>query len=501
MSQPCSVLAFDLGASGGRAVIGELTREQGGEAKLSVHDIHRFPNEPVRAGKHFYWDILRLLHEIKTAFRKTFREGYRPASFGIDSWAVDFGLLDRNGELLGNPYHYRDPHTADLMEEVWERVGKNRMFAESGLQFMPFNTVYQLYAMKKADSPQLSQAETLLMIPDLLLYLLTGTKTAEFTNAFTTQLFRPDQRSWNTALMEELGLPAHILLHPLEPGTVVGVLSGDVCRELDIPPVPAVAVATHDTASAVAAVPALETPFAYLSCGTWSLLGTELPKPVLSPLAMEWNFTNEGGVNGTYRLLKNIMGLWLIQECKREWDAKGEELSFAELVRQAETAPAFESWMDPDDPRFLQPSRMPEKIRDYCRETLQKVPETKGEIVRCLMESLACRYRSVLERTEILSGQVFAGLHMVGGGIRNEMLCQMTANAIGRPVWAGPAEGSALGNIAVQFMACGALSSLEEARRVISRSFPVRTYQPLHAIQWDQAYRRFITVTRRENRS
>lgn len=500
MSESVTVLAFDLGASSGRAVIGRLEKGEGGAKRLSIEEIHRFPNEPVQVGNHLHWDILRLLHEIKTGIRKAVRQAGNIESFGIDSWAVDFGLLDENGELLGNPYHYRDSHTNGIMEEVCEKVGKERLFAESGLMFMPFNTVYQLYAMKKARSVQLAQAKALLMIPDLLLYQLTGVKTAEFTNATTTQLIRPDTRTWNTALLEALGLPQHVWQPPVQPGTLVGQLSAAVCQELDVPPIPAIAVATHDTASAVAAVPAQSSPFAYLSSGTWSLLGTELPRPALSPEALAWNFTNEGGVNGTYRLLKNIMGLWLIQECKRHWDAKGETHSFAELVRQAEAVPAFACLIDPDDARFLHPHRMPEKIQDYCRESGQQVPQTKGEIVRCILESLACQYRVALERTEALASCTFDKLHMVGGGIQNELLCQMTASAIARPVWAGPVEGSAIGNVLVQLIAHGAFADLQEARHTVAASFPHRIYMPQDRELWEQADGKFRSLLSRGQR-
>lgn len=496
MNKKLSVLAFDLGASSGRAMIGELN-DLDGKPVLSVREIHRFSNDPVQVGGHLHWDILRLLHEIKTGIRKAHREGVELLSFGIDSWGVDFGLLDKNGELLANPYHYRDPYTVGIMEELFESIGKERLFAEGGLQFLNFNSIYQLYAMKKMGKSALAQAETFLMIPDLLLYFLTGEKVSEFTNASTTQMVHPQTREWNVKLLQELGLPTHILLPLVQPGTIVGKLSASVCDELGVPAIPAVAVATHDTASAVAAVPASKSPFAYLSCGTWSLLGTELKAPVTTAQAMEWNFTNEGGVDGTYRVLKNIMGLWLLQECKRTWDANGEVHSFSELVELAQQAPAFASFIDPDDDRFMQPLHMPDKIREYCRETGQKVPETVGEITRCILESLACRYRETLERAEQLAGATFDGLHMVGGGINNRLLCQMTANAIQRPVWAGPVEGSAIGNMIMQFRAHGAFASLLEAREAIGRSFPYETYLPQDAEQWQNAFARFKEITRK----
>lgn len=491
-----TVLAFDLGASSGRAVVGELTGE-GAQTRLTVSEIHRFDNTPVQVGERLHWDILRLLHEIKTGIRKTIQAGYMPDSFGIDTWGVDFGLLDRNGELLGNPNHYRDSKNDGMMEEVVTALGKERLFQGSGLQFLTFNTIYQLHSLKKAGSSALDQAETLLLIPDLLMYFLTGEKVCEFTNATTTQLVHPQTQTWNEELLAELGIPKHLFQTPIHPGTRIGSLTNAVRSELgDIPAIEAIAVGTHDTASAVAAVPADRSPFAYLSCGTWSLLGTELPHPTLSPETLEHNFTNEGGVSHTYRLLKNIMGLWIIQECKREWDAAGKGHSFSDLVKLASAAPAFRSFIQPDDLRFLHPNGMVEKVRSYCRDTNQPVPETEGEVMRCIMESLALQYRAVLELTEQLAETAFAGLHMVGGGIQNELLCQFTSNALGRPVWAGPTEGSAIGNMMVQLISLGGFKDISEARACVRSSFDVKTYEPQDRAQWQQAYSDYCRIVR-----
>jgi rhamnulokinase len=486
-----SVLAFDLGASSGRAVVGRLA---GG--KLSVEEIHRFPNDPVQAGGRLYWDILRLYHEVKQGLLKTKSlKGEPIESVGIDSWAVDFGLIGRNGELLANPYHYRDHHTDGVMERVFQLVPQAEIFARTGLQFLQFNTIYQLYAMKEAGSPLLDQAESLLMIPDLLRYFLTGEKKSEYTNASTTQLFLAKERRWDTELMDRLGLPKQIFIDPVEPGTIVGRLSRSVCEELDLPAYQVIAVAEHDTGSAVAAVPASDRDFAYLSCGTWSLLGTETDQPALGDDALALNFTNEGGVNRTYRLLKNIMGLWLIQECRRAWEKEGRSISYAELLSEAEQVRPFRSLIDPDDDQFLAPQHMPRQIREYCAATNQPAPETPGEFMRCIMESLALKYRYVLTSTEQLSGKRFSGLHMVGGGINNTMLCQFTANAIQRPVWAGPTEGSAIGNVVVQLMALGKIGSLQEARAIIRESFPIVTYEPQDPAPWSEAYDRFVKLT------
>jgi len=494
-SRTACVLAFDLGASSGRAMIGELTDREGGALpRLELKEIHRFPNDPVQVGKHLHWDILRLLHEVKQGILKARQQGYDVQSLAIDSWAVDFGLIGRDGQLLGNPYHYRDHHTDGVMEQVTGRLGKERIFSSTGIQFLPFNTIYQLAALKQAGSEALRQADKLLMIPDLLRYFLTGEMKSEYTNASTTQLLQATSGKWDEGLLEALGIPAGLLLPPTASGTQVGRLTPEVCAELGVPPIPVIAVGEHDTASAVVAVPASDADFAYLSCGTWSLLGTELPHPVLTDQALTWNFTNEGGVYGTFRLLKNIMGLWIVQECRRAWEKAGQAVTFPELVKAAEQAEPFRSFIDPDDDRFLNPQDMPEQVREYCARTGQPVPDSMGEVIRCVLESLALKYRAVLEKTEQLAGKRFAGLHMVGGGIHNELLCRMTASALGRPVWAGPAEGSALGNVVVQYIALGLITDLREARAIIRESFPLNTYEPSAAAEWNAAYERFKTL-------
>ncbi|HZG55660.1 rhamnulokinase [Paenibacillus sp.] len=487
-----SVLAFDLGASSGRAVAGRL---EGG--KLVVEEIHRFPNDPVQVGGRLYWDILRLYHEIKQGIVKARQRGLDIRSVGIDSWAVDFGLIGANGELIANPYHYRDHHTDGMMEETFAKLSKASIYAKTGLQFLQFNTMYQLAALAKADSPALAAADKLLMIPDLLRYFLTGVMTGEYTNASTTQLLGAVSRDWDDELLAGVGVKRSLLPAVAQPGTVVGPLTPALQEELLVGPIPVVTVAEHDTASAVVAVPALDADFAYLSCGTWSLLGTELDRPVLTEQALAWNFTNEGGIGGTYRLLKNIMGLWLVQECKRAWDkAGGASHSFAELAALAAAAPAHAAYIDPDDDRFLNPSDMPSEIRAYCRETGQAVPDTEGEVIRCVLESLAMKYRLVLERTEALAGKTFGGLHIVGGGIQNELLCRLTANAIRRPVWTGPAEGSAIGNVVVQLIAAGDIAGLAEGRRLVRDSFGIATYEPEDAETWAAEYERFLRIVK-----
>ncbi|TYP76371.1 rhamnulokinase [Paenibacillus methanolicus] len=485
-----SALAFDLGASSGRAILGRLQ-----DGKIVTEELHRFPNDPVQVGDRLQWDLLRLYHEIKQGLLKAKHAGVEPASIGIDSWAVDYGLLARDGSLLGNPNHYRDRASEGMMEKLGEEIGEAEIFARTGIQFLPFNTIYQLTAQSRAGSPLLESASHLLMIPDLLRYFLTGERYHEFSNATTTQLYNPVSEQWDGALLGHIGVSETLFSPVLKPGAQAGVVQPSVREELGIGPIPVYAVAEHDTASAVVAVPALERSFAYLSCGTWSLLGTEIERPVITDEARALNFTNEGGFGDTYRLLKNIMGLWILQESRRAWERESKSFTFPELVQQAGEAPAFAAFIDPDDPSFMAPGDMPARIRQYCERTGQEAPQTPGAIVRCILESLALKYRYVLELTERLSGQRFGGLHMVGGGIHNTLLCQWTADAIGKPVWAGPSEGSAIGNLAVQWIARGDFKDIWEARSVIRDSFPVTTYEPGAGQAWEAAYEQFSRVT------
>ncbi|GLX71233.1 rhamnulokinase [Paenibacillus glycanilyticus] len=485
-----NILAFDLGASSGRAILGSLK-----DGKIVTEELHRFPNDPVQTGDRLHWDILRLYHEIKQGLLKAKHQGVQPVSIGIDSWAVDYGLIGSDGSLLGNPLHYRDRSSNGMMEKLQEELTSAEIFKRTGIQFLPFNTIYQLYAAKINQSPQLDSAKHFLMIPDLLRYFLTGEMYNEFSNASTTQLYNPLGQNWDEDLLQHLGLPKALFGQVLQPGSPAGFLQPSVQEELGLGPIAVHAVAEHDTASAVVAVPATDRSFAYLSCGTWSLLGTEVSEPVMTEEALRLNFTNEGGFGGTYRLLKNIMGLWILQECRREWERVGRNYSFPELVKLAGEAPAFQSFIEPDDPAFMAPGDMPSRVKEYCGKTNQPVPEEVGAIVRCILESLAFKYRYVLELTERLSGQQFKGLHMVGGGIHNTLLCQWTANAIGKPVWAGPAEGSAIGNLAVQWIANGEFADIWEARQAIRESFPVTVYDPNQTNVWNDGYGRYLALT------
>lgn len=486
-----STLAFDIGASSGRTILGHLDGDH-----LAIETLYSFPNTPVWMYKHMYWDILRLLHEIKQGLIATRLQGHQAIqSIGIDTWGVDFGLISQQGELLGNPYHYRDPHTSGIMDEVYQRIPPEELFTRTGIQFLPFNTIYQLYALKKAVSPLLDKTDTLLLIPELLRYFLTGERVSEWTVASTTQLCNPYMHTWDNELLERLGIPTHFFRTPVMPGTIAGKLLPSVAEEVGLPALPMIAVAEHDTASAVVAVPAEHEDFAYLSCGTWSLIGTETTQPVVNATALALNVTNEGGIDGTTRLLKNVTGLWLIQECRRAWKNEGKQFSYEDERALTEQAPPFQTFINPDDPMFMNPLHMPRQIQHYCRETGQHVPESEAEILRCITESLALRYRFVLDRIESLTQKHFAGLHIVGGGAQNTLLCQYTANALARPTWVGPQEATAIGNLVVQFIALGQIANLQHARRIVRNSFPIVTYSPVETEAWDRAYERFCQVT------
>lgn len=475
MSASAGYLAFDLGAESGRAVLGRFDGE-----RVALEEVHRFPNAPVRLPDGLHWDVLGIFAEMKEGLAKTARlvgeDGLQ--GIGVDTWAVDFGLLDRDGSLIGNPYHHRDKRTEGTLEEAFRRVPKEQIYRTTGIQFLRINTLYQLLAME--DSPLLEAGETLLMIPDLLNYWLTGEKACEYTNATSTQLYDLEGDGWATELMEGLSILARLFPRVIPPATELGPLLPEVAEEAGLggTEVPVIAVASHDTASAVVAVPAEVEGFAYVSSGTWSLVGVETPRAVTTLEAMEANFTNEGGLGCRTRLLKNVMGLWLLQECRREWAGDGEEYSYEELVRLAEEAPAFGALVDPDHPSFMAPGGMLGRVRNFCEETGQEPPRGPGEISRCIFDSLALKYRHVIEQAEGLSGRPVEAVHVVGGGSRNALLCQLTADATRLPVLAGPVEATAMGNVMVQALACGRVSSLEEIRAVVRLSVEVTRYEP-----------------------
>ena len=476
-------LAFDLGAESGRAIQARLR-----SGLLEINEIYRFPNEPVHVRGSFRWDILRLWSEIQRVL-----EGPsipRLDSIGVDTWGVDYALLGERGNLLENPYHYRDARTEGAMDAVFARVPREEIYAITGIQFLPFNTLYQLYVACNAAPKLIDAAQSLVTIPDLLNYWLTGQIACEYTNATTTQFVDPRTRSWATGLLTRLGLPTRLLTPIVEPGSAIGRLTNAGSPMLAGTPV--VAPACHDTGSAVASV-ATWPNRAFLSSGTWSLLGTELPEPLMTPRACALNFTNEGGVCGSVRLLKNIAGLWLLQSCKKSWTAAGNDSTYDELlaVAAADERNSFRSLFDPDHPSFLRPDDMPTAITAYCRRTEQPAPEGAPAFTRAILESLAFKYREVLESLEELTGKHFDEIRIIGGGSKNRLLNQFTANATGRPVVAGPVEATALGNIAMQMLATGAVTSLAEAREIIERSFPVERFEPLASDRWNSHYRRF----------
>ncbi len=493
MAHPLNFLAFDLGAESGRAILGHFDGEQ-----IRLSEAHRFPNGPVYLPDGMHWDVLRLWTEIRESMALIAREHSGDlAGIGLDTWGVDFGLLDRDGGLVSNPYHYRDGRTEGMLEEAFRRVLREEIFEQTGIQFMTLNSLYQLLSMVVSRSPALDIAETFLTMPDLFNYWLTGRKVCEFSNATTTQCYDPRQADWARPMLERLGIPTHIFPQIVQPGTVLGDLSPSVAEEVGLRPagvVPVIAPACHDTGSAVAAVPAEGSGFAWISSGTWSIMGAEVPDPVINEKSLAFNFTNEGGVCGTFRLSKNIMGLWLVQECRRTWARQGQEYSYHELTEMAAQAAPFQAIIEPDYSGFLRPGNMPARIQDFCQMTNQTVPQGKGDIIRCALEGIAFKYRWVLERVEELLGHRLEPLHIVGGGTQNRLLSQLTADAIGRRVVTGPIEATATGNIIMQAMALGHLASLEEGRQVVRNSFEVVTFEPTGESAWDDAYARFLSV-------
>jgi rhamnulokinase len=475
-------LAFDLGAESGRAILGRLN-----DGLLDVRELHRFPNDPVRQSGRLQWDIFRLWLEMRQSLERL--PTTTLDSIGVDTWGCDYALIAEDGSLLQNPYHYRDSRTDGVMEAVFQRLPADEIYAVTGIQFLPFNTLFQLYAHAAAAPKVLNAARALLTIPDLLNYWLTGELAAEFTNATTTQFVDAHSRSWASRLFSKLDLPVRLLPPLIEPGTTIGHVLPDVSAALAGTPV--VAPACHDTGSAVASVN-VGGGRAFLSSGTWSLLGTEVPAPIITPRSRELNFTNEGGVCGTTRLLKNIAGMWLLQGCLKSWAAEGQRFEYDGLLTAAsDERHAFKVLFDPDHGAFLHPTSMVSAIADYCRETRQTEPDGPPAYTRAILESLAFKYRYVLDCIEGLTGTPITEVQIVGGGSRNRLLNQFTADATGRTVQAGPVEATALGNIAMQMVATGAVASLGEARAIIARSFPLERFEPTSTDRWNAHYRRF----------
>jgi rhamnulokinase len=480
-------LAFDFGASSGRGIIGSLENN-----KIQLEEIHRFSNNMTFLHGSYYWDIFRLYDEIRAGLASCKQKGIVPESVAVDTWGVDYALLDEKGNFLGIPYAYRDHRTDTAMDELFQRIPPEKLYQLTGIQFMQFNTVFQLYATVRDKLPALNLAKDLLFMPDIFNYMLSGIKKTDFSFATTSQLYNPNTGAWEKQIFDTIGVSMDIMQDIVEPGTVLGELHPDLAKEYGLRGVDITAVASHDTGSAIAAIPSEDQNFAYISSGTWSLMGFESDHPVINDASARLNFTNEGGVGHTFRVLKNIMGLWLIQECKRIWDGQQKKYTFPELVKMSQQAPAFRSLVDPNDARFLNPQSMPNAIAEFCKETNQPVPEKPGEFARCIFESLAFAYRKTVEGMKEISDKQIDRIHIIGGGSQNELLCQFTANATGLPVVAGPAEGTALGNIMVQAMAKEFVSSLKEIRQLVRGSFTFKTFEPDDVQRWDDNYNRFL---------
>ena len=490
MSETRNYLAVDLGAESGRAIVGSLSDD-----RLALTETHRFSNGPVRLPDGLHWDVLRLWSEIKAGIGISSAQFNKNLdSIGLDTWGVDFALLDSQGTLLSNPFHYRDERTDGMLEEAFGKMSRAEIFANTGIQFMQLNTLYQLLAMSVQKSPLLDVAKSFVTIPDLFNYWLSGEITNEFTNATTTQCFDPRKRAWAAPVLDAMRIPAHLFGPVSESGTSIGTLLPQLVEETGAGPARIVLPACHDTGSAVVAVPAQNQDFAWISSGTWSILGAEVREPCVNEKALAYNVTNEGGVFGTWRLSKNIMGLWLVQECKRTWAHQGEERSYDEITQLAAEAKPFLAVIDPDDSVFFHPGNMPERIATYCANTHQTVPQTKGEIIRVALESIALKYRWVLERLEELTGKRLDPIHIIGGGSKNRLLNQFTADATGRPVITGPVEATAIGNVLMQAIGLKHVSSLAEARSVVRVSFVPEVYEPKQTSDWEEANSRLQKV-------
>src|SRR6266850_3649384 len=499
-------LGVDLGAESGRVMAGLWDGK-----RIRLEELHRFPNGPVEIGDTLRWDVLRLWAEIQQGLGLAARKfGKSVKSVGVDTWGVDHVLLSKSNELLAQPFHYRDARTNGIMARAFRRVPREKIFAATGLQFMEINTLFQLLALQKNNPEILANADCLLMMPDFFHWCLSGARVAEFTDATTTQFFHPTKRDWSYDLLKRFNLPTKILPKVVSPGTRLGSLRKSVANRTDLSEISVIAPASHDTGSAVAAVPALslspsdgergssET-WAYLSSGTWSLMGLEVREAQLSKRVLDFNLTNEGGVDGTYRLLKNITGLWLVQQCKRAFEAKGKKVEYSRLVRLAKAASPLRSFIDPDDPRFGNPRDMPAAIRSFCKETRQPIPDSEGALIRCALESLALKYQTVLECLEQVSGKCVEVIHIVGGGSRNALPNQFTADACNRPVLAGPVEATVFGNILMQARACSEISSLNELRSIVRNSCEIQTFTPKSSqvSDWREARTRFMALTQR----
>jgi rhamnulokinase len=486
-----SFLAIDLGAESGRAILGGI------DERLTLDEIHRFSNGPVRVGNHIHWDVLRLWTEIQNGLGIAAESGSRLiAGIGLDTWGVDFGLLDASDQLIGNPFHYRDARTDGMVEAAYQIISREEIYNQTGIQFMQLNTLFQLFAMRHENDPALQSAKTFLTMPDLFNFWLTGRKANEFTISTTTQCYNPREERWASELLTALDIPAHIFQQIIQPGTVIEQIRTSIAEDASCERIPVIAVGSHDTASAVAAIPAANNDFIYISSGTWSLIGIESAEPIINEDSLQYNLTNEGGVCSTIRFLKNIMGMWLLQESRRQWAKTGKNYSYDELTNLAAEGPALKSFIFVGDDRFLAPGNMVDRIQAFSRETEQPVPQSHAEVVRCILESLALEYRWGTEKLRELSGKSLPIIHIIGGGSRNRLLNQFTADATGCEVIAGPVEATAIGNILLQAIALQHLSSLAEGRALVRRSFDVTSHEPRNRSPWDEAYERYLALRR-----
>lgn len=482
------VLAFDFGASSGRAIIGCFDGD-----KITLEEVHRFSNDPVSVGGTVYWDVLRLFYEIKQGIIKAKIAGGFD-SIGIDTWGVDFGLIDSEGKLMENPVHYRDARTVGLVDEAFKTMPKEKLYGITGIQFMELNTLFQLIALKKYRPWMLERADKMLFMPDLFGYMLTGKMCAEYSIASTSQLIDLDKRTWSKEILDAFGIKESVFAPLVQPGTVLGELSKEICEECGVDPVPIISVCGHDTQSAITSVPCEDGDFAFLSSGTWSLFGTELDKPIVNETSMNINITNEGGFDGSTGFLKNIIGLWLIQESRRQWKREGKEYSYADLEKLALAAEPFKCFIDPDAPEFVPHGNIPERVREFCRKTGQYVPETVGEIMRCIYESLAMKYRLTFEKLRECTERDYPVIHVIGGGTKDGLLCQMTANSCDRTVKAGPIEATVMGNVAVQLMSDGSVKNIGQARKIVADSSELKTFEPKDTDKWAGAYEDFLKI-------
>lgn len=485
-------LAFDIGATSGRAVLSTLMN-----GKFEMREIHRFPNNLLELHGKYYWDVYHLYNELKKSLSICGSQQIELDSIGIDTWGVDFGCLAEDGSLLGLPRAYRDPYTEGAPEEFFKLIPREEVYRLTGIQIMNFNSLFQLFRGQQEDFAPLVHAEEILFMPDLLSYLLTGKRVCEYTDASTSQLLNPVTKQFEASLLAAAGVSPSIVRPVVMPGTVVGELTDAIVRETGIGKVPVIAVAGHDTSSAVAAVPALDQQFAYLSSGTWSLMGIETEEPIITSESYENNFTNEGGIEGTTRFLKNITGMWLLEQCRKEWERAGRTYSYPEIVQMAELAVPFRCFVNPDDPCFANPESMSEAIANYCKETGQTVPVTDAEFIRCIFESLALRYNEVIQMLIKMAPFPIERLHVIGGGSKNRMLNQFTANAIGMPVVAGPSEATAIGNSMIQARSAGIVSNRWEMRELIAASIQTETFEPQDEATWKKVYEQYLQIVKR----